>query len=182
MYVIMKKPKLILFFLLILIFVNNSCTDYRFEEYTYKGKGRAHANKNNEIWNCYASCKPELNVGKDTLNISLFNLDILGYSTISLHFSYINKKVGKYHLNKNNFKQNNLTKNPTASFFISEVGDGLIEDFTIYSEDTNNYFKITEIDTINKLFRGEFNVFLTSDSLYSDTLRISNGWFEIPYK
>ena len=171
--------KLSALFILIILLVN--CEEKNSDKFSYTGKGRAHAIKNDTLWNCFANYRNALYVSNDTIIISLFTFDEIGNNREQLLFQDINKNIGKYYLHKKLYNLPYPFINTTASFYIFVQDDVIGKTYDIYEEDTNNFIKITEVDTIKHFIRGEFNAWLGSDSVNIHTLKFTNGWFEVPY-
>lgn len=173
---IMKNVTKASYILYLICLVFSNC--HKDENDTYKGTG--HAMKNGVLWNVYAYYDT-FYTKDDNIDIKMFISNERGILSENLFFDNISRNIGKNYLHRRLFNTPNPDLNTTASYITVIGGDVLGETYDIWNEDTNNYIKINQIDTIAHLLRGEFNVRLGSDSINIHVLSFTDGWFEIPY-
>ena len=100
---------------------------------------------------------------------------IISYLVNFLNFCH----VLRYYLH-NYYYIENPSKNTTAMYGIHGDPD-FIYFYPLLDEDSNNFLKINEIDSISRMITGEFNVDFISDSTDNYSFKFSKGWFEVPY-
>jgi hypothetical protein len=127
-----------------------------------------------------ANCTAWLSDSKLTIIFNTINNQSDKYVREALDFSPIDPKVGNY---KIYYRDNNWKDEPFCSYSRMLSDGDVLDSLWGCIDEENNYLEIEEIDLLNKIVKGNFNVHLRKENpgnsgvMYSDYINFKNGQF-----